>query len=70
MNNLNNQLVRQYLIPTGCQHGIYLVYWAKREQWATSPADPAALLRELEKQASEVGGSIQVRPFILDISHS
>jgi hypothetical protein len=27
-----NQLVRQYLIPTGCQYGIYLVYWAKPQR--------------------------------------
>lgn len=67
--NLKNQLVRQYLIPTGCQHGIYLVYWAKPEQWPGSPADQTALLRELQQQAAEAGSGIYVRPYILDISY-
>lgn len=67
---LKNQLVRQYLIPTGCQYGIYLVYWAKAEQWRGSPADRAGLLRELEQQAAEVGNGLHVRPYILDISYS
>jgi hypothetical protein len=66
---LKNQLVRQYLVPTGCQHGIYLVYWAKPEQWHASPANRDGLLRELQQQAAEVGSGIHVRPYILDISY-
>jgi hypothetical protein len=69
MTNLNNQLVRQYLIPTGCRDGIYLVYWAKPEQWPGSPRDRAALLQELQRQAAEAGNGIHVRPCILDISY-
>jgi hypothetical protein len=70
MTALADQLVEKYLIPTGSQYGIYLVYWAKPEQWPGSPADRAALQAELERQAAEVGGGVHVRPYILDISHS
>lgn len=69
MTGLHDQLVQQYLIPTGCRHGIYLVYWARPEQWHGSPADPAQLTRELEQQAAAVGAGLDIRPYILDISH-
>jgi hypothetical protein len=68
--NLASQLVEKYLIPTGCHYGMYLIYWAKPEQWPGSPADPDKLKAEIERQAAQVGNGIQVRPYILDISHS
>jgi hypothetical protein len=68
--NLASQLVEKYLIPTGCHYGMYLIYWAKPEQWPGSPDDPDKLRAELERQAAQVGYGIQVRPYILDISHS
>jgi hypothetical protein len=67
---LTSQLIRKYLVPTGCECGIYLVYWAKPEQWPGSPADPAELQRGLERQAAQAGDGIHVRPYILDISYS
>lgn len=70
MTALADQLVEKYLIPTGSQYGIYLVYWAKPEQRPGSPADLARLQAELERQAAEAGGGVHVRSFILDISHS
>ena len=69
MTGMRDQLVRQYLVPTGRRHGIYLVYWARPEQWHGSPANPSQLARELEQQAAEAGDGLRIRPYILDISH-
>jgi len=66
---MHDQLVRQYLVPTGRRHGIYLVYWAKPEQWHGSPADPAQLARNLRQQAAEASEGLDIRPYILDISY-
>jgi len=66
---MHDQLIQQYLIPTGRRHGIYLVYWAKPEQWPGSPADPAQLSRELEQQGAQAGDELRICPYILDISH-
>ena len=55
--NLNNQLVRQYLIPTGCQDGIYLVYWAK-PQWPGSPqTGPPSCRNSNGRQPKQATGS-------------
>ena len=69
MTGMHDQLIRQYLIPTGRRHGIYLVYWARPEQWHGSPPDRAHLARELEQQAAEADDGLRIRPYILDISH-
>jgi hypothetical protein len=69
MTGMHDQLVRQYLVPTGRRYGLYLVYWAKPEQWPGSPADRSQLARELEQQAAEAGDGLRIRPYILDISH-
>jgi hypothetical protein len=69
MTGMHDQLIRQYLIPTGRRHGIYLVYWAKPEQWRGSPPDRAQLAHELQQQAAEADHGLRIRPYILDISH-
>jgi hypothetical protein len=69
MTGLHDQLIQKYLIPTGCRHGIYLVYWASPQQWRGSPADSGQLTRELQKQADAADDQLDIRPYILDISH-
>jgi hypothetical protein len=69
---MHNQLISRYLIPTGLQHGIYLVYWIPASQRRTrkrTRADPAELLRQLERQAASAGQDIHITPFLLDITH-
>ncbi len=37
MTGMHDQLIRQYLIPTGRRHGLHLVYWARPEQCQLRP---------------------------------
>ncbi len=72
MTAMHNQLVLRYLVPTGLQYGIYLVYWISPEQRATRRQTHTSrdrLLRSLNRQAAKVGQGIQIKPFLLDISH-
>ena len=72
MTAMRNQLVLRYLVPTGLRYGIYLVYWISPGQRATrrrTHTSKERLLRSLNQQATEVGQGIQIKPFLLDISH-
>jgi hypothetical protein len=72
MTAMRDQLIRRYLIPTGLQHGIYLVYWippSQRKTLKRTHTDPGELLRELERQAASAGRDIYIRPLLLDITH-
>jgi hypothetical protein len=69
---MHNQLALRYLVPTGLQYGIYLVYWISPEQRATrrqTHTRKDRLLRSLNQQAANVGHGIHIKPFLLDISH-
>lgn len=73
MTAMVDQLVQQYLGPTRVNHGIYLVYWVRPEQrpstWTRRDRDDRdALLRALERQASDLGPNVTIKPFLLDIS--
>jgi len=73
MTAMRNQLVLRYLVPAGLQYGIYLVYWISPEQRATrrrTYTSKDRLLRSLNQQAAQVGQRIQIKPFLLDISHA
>jgi hypothetical protein len=70
--SLKNQLVDQYLLPSGQRHGIYLVYWVDPAQrpatWRSiGHSGRAELTRQLCQQASEADDVVVV-PYILDIS--
>jgi hypothetical protein len=72
MTAMHDQLIRRYLIPTGLQYGIYLVYWIPPRQRKTlkrTHTDPGELLRKLERQAASAGRDLYIRPFLLDITH-
>jgi hypothetical protein len=72
MTAMHDQLIRRYLVPTGLQHGIYLVYWippSQRKTLKRTHTDPGELLRELERQAASAGRDIYIRPLLLDITH-
>ncbi|QBI18861.1 hypothetical protein ER308_04420 [Egibacter rhizosphaerae] len=70
---LHDQLVTQYLIPSGSTHAIYLVYWVPTHQrpgdWPASiPGSQAALETQLDEQTTQLGADLTVRPFLLNIS--
>lgn len=70
---LRAQLINQYLIPAQLRHGIYIVYWIapklRPDTWSsTKAADPAALLKRLQKQAEKARGEgFEVTPYVLDL---
>lgn len=73
MTAMVDQLAQQYLVPTRVNHGIYLVYWVSPEQrpstWTRRDRDDRdAVMRALERQASDLGSNVTIRPFLLDIS--
>ncbi|MFG1941606.1 hypothetical protein [Nonomuraea sp. NPDC048826] len=73
MTAMHQQLKEKYLIPTGVNHGIYLVYWVTSEQrpqgWSKGRyPDRALLMNELREQAQQVEQPFIIEPFILDIS--
>jgi hypothetical protein len=70
MTAMHDQLIRRYLIPTGLQYGIYLVYWippSQRKTLKRTHTDPGELLRKLELQAASAGRDIYIRPLLLDL---
>jgi hypothetical protein len=75
LTSLQRQLVDRYLVPSGQRHGIYLVYWVDASQrpaaWQSpGPSDRDELREQLDTQASNVGNSQRVAPYILDVSRS
>lgn len=70
---MEEQLVQRYLIPAGLQYGIYLIYWIDPRQRPTGSrarsADRDALVQQLNEQAAKAGDGLQIRPYLLDISH-
>ena len=73
MTAMQDQLAQRYMIPTGLQHGIYLVYWIDPDQRpagsAKGPADRDVLMQQLMTQAAETGDRLHIHPYILDVSH-
>ncbi|WP_211589033.1 hypothetical protein [Allorhizocola rhizosphaerae] len=68
---LQTQLVQQYLVPTGQQHGIYLVYWLPPEQQTSGTrkyADKQNLVNEMRRWAKEVAPRYDVSVYVLDVS--
>lgn len=76
MTAMRDQLVQQYLVPTGVHHGVYLIYWVTPEQRPSQPTswtrkdrnDHHALVQEMKSQAAALGNGLSVRPYLLDIS--
>lgn len=68
---MHQQLIGQYLVPTGLLHGIYLVYWIAPEQrpygWTRNHLDIGELRQQLEQQAAQAADHV-IRPYVLDIS--
>jgi hypothetical protein len=69
---MQDQLVNRYLIPTGQQHGILLVYWLPLDQrpaswWRRYPSKDD-LIAELQLQADRLAPTFDIRPVVLDIS--
>ena len=73
MTAMHDQLIQRYLIPTGLQYGIYLIYWIDPAQRPAGkykgPTDRDELAEQLTGQAAAADGGRQIRPYILDISH-
>lgn len=71
---VHGQLIQRYLIPTGLRYGIYLICWIDPAQRPAGkhkgPADRDKLAEQLTAQAAAADSGRQVRPRILDISHS
>ncbi|WP_156819591.1 hypothetical protein [Pseudonocardia sp. HH130630-07] len=71
---LREQLVERYLRPLALRHGLYLVYWVRRDRrppgWHKSRGeDRDSYLDELRAQADAVRvDGFHVVPYILDIS--
>jgi hypothetical protein len=71
---MNDQLVNRYLKPTSVSHGIYLVYWLRRDQrppgWPMTFETSDELMSVLSGQASAIrrNDDLFVSPFIFDIS--
>ncbi|MGH8907789.1 MAG: hypothetical protein ACRD0K_15025 [Egibacteraceae bacterium] len=74
MTAMEDQLVRQYLLPADLQHGIYLVYWIAPERRPanskyTGPSNRDELMRQLSAQAADAKrAGLHIEPFLLDIT--
>ncbi|TDV44200.1 hypothetical protein [Actinophytocola oryzae] len=70
---MHAQLVQLYLIPSGVQYGIYLVYWITPEQRSEvriqrDRRDRSEVQRQLDQQAASAGHDVVIQSFLLDIS--
>ncbi|MCW3471041.1 hypothetical protein OMK68_15530 [Rhodococcus pyridinivorans] len=68
---IDDQLVGQYLTPTGIAHGIYIVYWTTPElrpkSWPKNHTDPNTLAETLREQAQRHRPSKHIEIIVLDI---
>jgi hypothetical protein len=73
---LRHQLAERYLIPAGCQHGVYVVLWFAGEHWDREDHrrakglqigfDEASDLFRQQAQDASTALGLEIRSFVLD----